>query len=92
MYDKLMKKFEEQLANYTNTLKEKAENEAYKLENLEILFGYVKEEWRTFDKLITEMFLYEVLTKDEYNKVYKDGYKKYKEYFDICTNILIEKQ
>lgn len=91
MYDKLMKNFEERLTLYTNNLKEKAKNKAYSDEDLKLLFDYVKEEWRTYDKLVTEMLSYDLLTSEEYGRVYKDGYKKYKEYFNICTNILIER-
>ena len=78
MYDKLMKKFDEQLKIYTEVLKIKSKDEAYPKENLNLLFDNVKEEWRIFDNLITKMFLYELLTEEEYNKVYQDGYKKYK--------------
>lgn len=88
MYDKLMKNFEERLTIYTNNLKEKAENKAYSNEDLKILFEYVKEEWRTFDKLITEMLSYDLLTSEEYGKVYQDGYSKYKEYFNVCTETI----
>ena len=91
MYDKLMKNFEERLAIYTNNLKEKAENKSYTEEHLKILFDYVKEEWRTFDKLITEMLSYDLLTNDEYGKIYEDGYKKYKEYFNICTETIVNR-
>lgn len=91
MYDKLMKNFEERLTIYTDNLKEKAGNKAYTNEDLKILFEYVKEEWRTFDKLITEMLSYDLLTSEEYGKVYEDGYKKYKEYFNICTEIIINR-
>lgn len=88
MYDKLMKNFEERLIIYTNNLKEKAENKAYTNEDLKILFEYVKEEWRTFDKLIIEMLSYDLLTSEEYGKVYQDGYNKYKEYFNVCTETI----
>ena len=91
MYAKLMKNFEKQLKIHTTVLKIKATNEKYPKEDLNILFDIVKEEWRTFDNLITKMFFYELLTEEEYNKAYQDGYKKYREYFDVCTNILIEK-
>ena len=91
MYDKLIKNFEKRLAMYTDNLKEKAENELYSYEDLKILFDYVKEEWRTFDKLITEMLSYELLESEEYGKIHKDGYKKYKEYFNICTDVLLDK-
>lgn len=89
MYEKLMKKFEEQLKIYTEVLKIKSKDEAYSKENLNLLFDNVKEEWRIFDNLITKMFLYDLLTEEEYNKVYQDGYKKYKEYFKTCTDILV---
>lgn len=92
MYDKLMKNFEERLSIYTKNLKEKAENKAYTLEDSKILFEYVREEWRTFDKLITEMLSYDLLTSEEYGKVYEDGYKKYKEHFNVCTEIIINKE
>ena len=91
MYDKLIKEFEKRLKMYTDNLKEKAKNELYSVEDLKILFDYVKEEWRTFDKLITEMLSYELLDSEEYGKIYKDGYGKYKEYFNICTEIIINK-
>lgn len=91
MYSKLMKKFEEQLKIYTEVLKIKSKDEAYSKEDLNLLFDNVKEEWRIFDSLVTKMFFYELLTEEEYNKVYQDGYKKYREYFNTCTNILIER-
>lgn len=91
MYNKLMENFEKRLALYTNNLKEKAKNEAYSDEDLKLLFDYVKEEWRTFDKLITEMLSYEVLASEEYGKIYEDGYKKYKEYFNICTETILNR-
>ena len=90
MYAKLMKKFAEQLKIYTEVLKIKATDEVYSKEDLNLLFDNVKEEWRIFDNLVTKMFFYDLLTEEEYNKVYQDGYKKYREYFEICTNILIE--
>lgn len=90
MYDKLMEKFEERLVMYTMTLKEKAEIKTYQSADLKILFEYVKEEWRAFDKLITEMLSYDLLTSEEYGKIYEDGYKKYKKYFNICTEILLK--
>ena len=91
MYAKLMKNFEKQLKIHTTVLKIKSTNEKYSKEDLNILFDIVKEEWRAFDNLITKMFLYELLTEEEYNKAYQDGYKKYREYFDVCTKVLIEK-
>ena len=91
MYAKLMKKFAEQLKIYTEVLKIKSKDEAYSKEDLNLLFDNVKEEWRIFDNLITKMFFYDLLTEEEYNKVYQDGYKKYREYFNTCTNILIER-
>ena len=91
MYVKLMKKFEEQLKIYTEVLKIKSKDETYSKEDLNLLFDNVKEEWRIFDNLVTKMFFYDLLTEEEYNKVYQDGYKKYREYFDTCTNILIER-
>lgn len=91
MYNKLMENFEERLALYTNNLKEKAKNESYSDEDLKLLFEYVKEEWRTYDKLVTEMLSYEVLTSEEYGKIYEDGYKKYKEYFHICTETILNR-
>lgn len=91
MYDKLMNKFENQLAIYTNILKERAENKNYTVEDLKLLFESVKEEWKIFDNLITKMFFYDLITEEEYSKAYEDGYKKYKEYFDICTKIIISK-
>lgn len=91
MYSKLMKKFEEQLKIYTEVLKIKSKDEAYSKEDLNLLFDNVKEEWRIFDNLVTKMFFYDLLTEEEYNKVYQDGYKKYREYFNTCTNILIER-
>ena len=91
MYAKLMKKFAEQLKIYTEVLKIKATDEVYSKEDLNLLFDNVKEEWRIFDNLVTKMFFYDLLTEEEYNKVYQDGYKKYREYFDTCTNILIER-
>lgn len=91
MYDKLMKNFEERLIIYTDNMKEKSKYNSYSVEDLKLYFEYVKEEWRTFDKLITEMFSYELLTSDEYGKIHKDGYSKYKEYFNICTEIIINK-
>lgn len=90
MYAKLMKKFEEQLKIYTEVLKIKSKDETYSKEDLNLLFDNVKEEWRIFDNLVTKMFFYDLLTEEEYNKVYQDGYKKYRKYFDTCTNILIE--
>ena len=89
MYEKLMKKFEEQLKIYTEVLKIKSKDEAYSKENLNLLFDNVKEEWRIFDNLITKMFFYDLLTEEEYNKTYQDGYKKYREYFKTCTDILM---
>lgn len=86
-----MKKFEEQLKIYTEVLKIKSKDETYSKEDLNLLFDNVKEEWRIFDNLVTKMFFYELLTEEEYNQVYQDGYKKYREYFNTCTNILIEK-
>lgn len=91
MYVKLMKKFEEQLKIYTEVLKIKSKDETYSKEDLNLLFDNVKEEWRIFDNLVTKMFFYDLLTEEEYNKVYQDGYKKYREYFNTCTNILIER-
>ncbi len=90
MYEKLIGNFEKQLKIYTEVLKIKSKSKAYSKEDLNLLFDNVKEEWRVFDSLITKMFLYELLTEEEYNKVYQDGYKKYKEYFNICTNTIIE--
>ena len=78
-----IKEFEKRLKMYTDNLKEKAKNELYSVEDLKILFDYVKEEWRTFDKLITEMLSYGLLESEEYGKIYKDGYEKYKEYFKL---------
>lgn len=92
MYDKLMEEFEKRLAMYTNNLKEKAENELYSNQDLKLLFEYVKEEWRTFDKLITEMLSYDLLSSEEYGKIYQDGYKKYKEHFNTCTEIILNKE
>lgn len=91
MYSKLMKNFEKQLKIYTEVLKIKSKDEKYTTEDLNLLFDNVKEEWRIFDNLITKMFFYELLTEEEYGKVYQDGYKKYREYFDICTNVLTER-
>ena len=91
MYDKLMENFEKRLVLYTDCLKKNAENEAYTDEQLKLLFDYVKDEWRTFDKLLTEMLSYEVLTSEEYGKIYEDGYKKYKEYFNICTETILNR-
>lgn len=91
MYNKLMENFEKRLEMYTDCLKENAKNEAYSDEQLRLIFDYVKEEWRTFDKLITEMLSYEVLTSEEYGKIYEDGYKKYKEYFNICTETILNR-
>lgn len=91
MYAKLMKNFEKQIKIYTEVLKIKSKDETYSKENLNLLFDNVKEEWRVFESLTTKMFLYELLTEKEYNKVYQDGYKKYKEYFNICTSILAER-
>lgn len=91
MYAKLMKNFEKQLKIYTEVLKIKSKNQAYSNEDLNMLFDNVKEEWRIFDNLITKMFLYELLTEEEYNKAYQDGYKVYKKYFNDCTNVLIER-
>lgn len=91
MYEKLMKNFEKQLKIYTEVLKIKSKNQAYSKEDLNLLFDNVKEEWRIFDNLITKMFFYELLTEEEYNKVYQDGYKKYRKYFKTCTDILIER-
>ena len=91
MYAKLMKNFENQLKIHAEVLKIKSTNEKYSKEDLNLLFDNVKEEWRAFDSLITKMFLYELLTEEEYNKVYQDGYKKYREYFDACTKALIER-
>lgn len=91
MYAKLMKKFEEQLKIYTEVLKIKSKDETYSKEDLNLLFDNVKEEWRIFDNLVTKMFFYDLLTEEEYNKVYQDGYKKYRKYFNTCTNILIER-
>ena len=86
-----MRNFEKQLKIYTEVLKIKSKNETYSKEDLNLLFDNVKEEWRVFDSLITKMFLYELLTEEEYNKTYQDGYKKYREYFKVCTNLLIER-
>ena len=91
MYDKLMENFEKRLVMYTDCLKKNAENKAYIDEQLKLLFDYVKDEWRTFDKLITEMLSYEILTSEEYGKIYEDGYKKYKEYFNTCTEIILNR-
>ena len=91
MYEKLMKNLEKQLKIYTEVLKIKSTDAKYSKEDLNLLFDNVKEEWRVFDGLITKMFLYELLTEEEYNKAYQDGYKKYKEYFKVCANVLIEK-
>lgn len=91
MYSKLMKNFEKQLKIHTTVLRIKSTDKKYSKEDLNLLFDNVKEEWRTFDKLVTKMFLYELLTEEEYNRVYQDGYNKYREYFEVCTNILIEK-
>lgn len=91
MYAKLMKNFEKQLKIYTEVLKIKSTDEKYSKEDLNLLFDNVKEEWRVFESLTTKMFLYELLTEEEYNKVYQDGYKKYREYFNVCTDILISK-
>lgn len=91
MYAKLMKNFEKQLKIYTEVLKIKSADEKYSKEDLNLLFDNVKEEWRVFESLTTKMFLYELLTEEEYNKVYQDGYKKYREYFNVCTDILISK-
>lgn len=91
IYNKLMENFEKRLEMYTDCLKENAKNKAYSDENLKLMFDYVKEEWRTFDKLITEMLAYEVLTSEEYGKIYEDGYKKYKEYFNICTETILNR-
>ena len=91
MYEKLIGNFEKQLKIYTEVLKIKSNDKAYSKEDLNLLFDNVKEEWRVFDSLITKMFLYELLTEEEYNRVYQDGYKKYREYFTICTNIIIER-
>lgn len=91
MYAKLMQNFEKQLKIHTTVLKIKSKSETCSKEDLNLLFDNVKEEWRTFDNLITKMFLYELLTEEEYNRAYHDGYKKYREYFDVCTSILIEK-
>lgn len=90
MYAKLMKNFEKQLKIYTEVLKIKSTDEKYSKEDLNLLFDNVKEEWRVFESLTTKMFLYELLTEEEYNKVYQDGYKKYREYFNACTKVLIE--
>ena len=91
MYEQLMKNFEKQLKIYTEVLRIKSADEKYSKEDLNLLFDNVKEEWRVFDSLITKMFLYELLTEEEYNKVYQDGYKKYREYFNVCTDILTER-
>ena len=91
MYEKLIGNFEKQLKIYTEVLKIKSKNQTYSNEDLNLLFDNVKEEWRVFDSLTTKMFLYELLTEEEYNKAYQDGYKKYREYFNICSNILIER-
>lgn len=91
MYAQLMKNFEKQLKIYTEVLRIKSKNEKYSKEDLNLLFDNVKEEWRVFDSLITKMFLYELLTEEEYNNVYQDGYKKYREYFNVCTDILTER-
>ena len=91
MYNKLIGKFENQLVIYINSLKEKAESKAYTNEELKLLFEVIKEEWRIFDNLITKMFFYDLITEDEYSKVYEDGYKKYKEYFNIGTKIIINR-
>jgi len=92
MYEKLMKNFEKQLKIYTEVLKIKSTDKKYSKEDLNLLFDNVKEEWKVFESLTTKMFLYELLTEEEYNKVYQDGYKKYREYFNVCTNVLIEKE
>lgn len=91
MYAKLMKNFEKQLKIYTEVLKIKSKNQTYSNEDLNLLFDNVKEEWRIFDNLITKMFLYELLEEEEYNRAYQDGYKIYKKYFKVCTNVLIER-
>lgn len=91
MYEKLMGNFEKQLKIYTEVLKIKSKSQTYSKEDLNLLFDNVKEEWRVFDSLITKMFLYEILEEEEYNKIYQDGFKKYKEYFNVCTNIIIER-
>lgn len=91
MYAKLIKNFEKQLKIYTTVLKIKSTDEKYSKEDLNLLFDNIKEEWRVFESLITKMFFYELLAEEEYNKAYQDGYKKYREYFDVCTNLLIEK-
>lgn len=91
VHDKLIDGFEKRLVMYTDCLKKNAENEAYSDEQLKLLFDYVKEEWRIFDKLITEMLSYEVLESEEYGKIHKDGYKKYKEYFHICTETILNR-
>lgn len=90
MYAKLMQNFEKQLKIYTEVLKIKSKDKAYSKEDLNLLFDNVKEEWRIFDNLVTKMFFYELLTEEEYNKVYQDGYKKYREYFKTCTDIVLE--
>ena len=86
-----MGNFEKQLKIYTEVLKIKSKSQTYSKEDLNLLFDNVKEEWRVFDSLITKMFLYEILEEEEYNKIYQDGFKKYKEYFNVCTNIIIER-
>ena len=91
MYAKLMQNFEKQLKIHTTVLRIKSADKKFRKEDLNLLFDNVKEEWRTFDNLVTKMFLYELLTEEEYNKAYQDGYKKYREYFEVCTNILIER-
>lgn len=91
MYAKLMKKFDKQLKIHTEVLKIKSKDKAYSKEDLNLLFENVKEEWRIFDNLITKMFFYDLLTGEEYNKVYQDGYKKYRKYFNTCTDILVNR-
>lgn len=91
MYEKLIKNFEKQLKIYTEVLKIKSTDKKYSKEDLNLLFDNVKDEWKVFDSLITKMFLYELLIEEEYNKIYQDGYKKYRDYFKICTDILTEK-
>lgn len=90
MYAKLIRNFEKQLKIYTEVLKIKSQNQSYSADDLNLLFDNVKEEWKVFDSLTTKMFLYELLTEEEYNRAYQDGYKKYREYFKICTDILME--
>lgn len=91
MYAKLMKNFEKQLKIYTEVLKIKSRNQSYSNDDLNMLFDNVKEEWRIFDTLVTKMFLYELLTEEEYNRAYQDGYKIYRKYFNVCTDVIMER-